>query len=53
MSSKSNIAFSRWRAGLVALGLVLLVAGGYGLYAREDAKPPETAPSPAARRPTG
>jgi thiol-disulfide isomerase/thioredoxin len=45
MSSKSNIAFSRWRAGLVGLGLVLFLAGAYGLYAREDAKPPEAAPA--------
>ena len=36
MSSKSIIA--SWRTGLVALGLVLLVAGGYGLYAREGAE---------------
>jgi thiol-disulfide isomerase/thioredoxin len=41
MSSKSIIA-SSWRTGLVALGLVLLVTGGYGLYAREDASRAET-----------
>jgi thiol-disulfide isomerase/thioredoxin len=36
MSSKSIIA--NWRIGLVALGLVLLVAGGYGLYARDASR---------------
>ena len=41
MSSKSIIA--SWRTGLVALGLVLLVTGGYGLYAQEDASQAETA----------
>jgi thiol-disulfide isomerase/thioredoxin len=51
MSSKSNIAFSRWRAGLVGLGLVLFLAGAYGLYAREDAKPPEAAPAVSGEAP--
>jgi thiol-disulfide isomerase/thioredoxin len=36
MSSKSLIA--SWRTGLVALGLVLLVTAGYGLYAQEGAE---------------
>jgi thiol-disulfide isomerase/thioredoxin len=36
MSSKSIIA--SWRTGLVALGLVLLVAVGYGLYARDASR---------------
>jgi thiol-disulfide isomerase/thioredoxin len=36
MSSKSIIA--SWRTGLVALGLVLLVAIGYGLYARDASR---------------
>jgi thiol-disulfide isomerase/thioredoxin len=43
MGSKSIIASSHWRSGLVALGLVLLATGGYGLYAREDSSPAETA----------
>jgi hypothetical protein len=52
MSSKSIIA--SWRTGLVALGLVLLVAGGYGLYAREDSSRAETVRGRGkARRPTG
>ena len=38
MSSKSIIADTRWRAGLAALGAVLLLAGGYGLYAQEEPK---------------
>lgn len=42
MSSKSIIP-SSWRTGLVALGLVLLATGGYGLYAQEDASRAETA----------
>ena len=37
MSSKSIIA--SWRTGLVAVGLVLLVTGGYGLYAGDRAEP--------------
>jgi thiol-disulfide isomerase/thioredoxin len=40
MSSKSIIA--SWRTGLVALGLVLLVTAGFGLYAHEKAEPPAT-----------
>jgi thiol-disulfide isomerase/thioredoxin len=50
MSSKSIIA-SRWRTGLVALGLVLLVAGGYGLYAREDSRRAETVAAEASETP--
>ena len=49
MSSKSIIA-SRWRTGLVALGLVLLVAG-YGLYAREDSSRAETVAAEAGETP--
>jgi thiol-disulfide isomerase/thioredoxin len=49
MSSKSIIA--SWRTGLVALGLVLLIAGGYGLYAREDPSPAETAAADTGETP--
>ena len=43
MRSKSIIAKPRWRAGLVAAGLVLALTGVYGLYAQETARPPEAA----------
>mgnify|MGYP006173394269 CR=1 FL=1 len=43
MSSKSNLASSRRRAGIAALGLVLLVGGGYGLYAAQTAQAPDAA----------
>jgi thiol-disulfide isomerase/thioredoxin len=49
MSSKSIIA--SWRTSLVALGLVLLVAGGYGLYAREDVSRAETVATVAGEAP--
>ena len=50
MSSKSIIA-SRWRTGLIAFGLVLLVTGGYGLYAREGASPAEAPAAEAGETP--
>jgi thiol-disulfide isomerase/thioredoxin len=40
MSSKSTIAYSHWRTGLVAVGLVLVLAGAFNLYAWQDAKAP-------------
>jgi thiol-disulfide isomerase/thioredoxin len=43
MISKSTIAYGNWRVALVALGLVLLLTGGYGLYAVRDSKPSQTA----------
>ena len=43
MSSKSNLASSRRRAGIAALGLVLLAGGGYGLYAAQTAQAPDAA----------
>jgi len=49
MSSKSIAAYGPWRAGLVALGLVLLLIGAYGIYGQEEAGSPETvAATPAA-----
>ena len=43
MSSKSNVAYSHWRAGLAALGLVVLLTGGYGLYVGQGAQAPDAA----------
>jgi thiol-disulfide isomerase/thioredoxin len=56
MSSKSIVAFSGWRVGLLAVGLAMLLTGAYGLYARQDAKPPEAAvgaPTRSGETPTG
>jgi thiol-disulfide isomerase/thioredoxin len=38
MSSKSNIAYSRWRIALLAVGGALLLTGAYGLYAQDGTK---------------
>jgi thiol-disulfide isomerase/thioredoxin len=48
MSSKSIVAYGRRRAGLVVLGLALLLTGAYALFGGEDAKSPETAAAAGA-----
>jgi thiol-disulfide isomerase/thioredoxin len=43
MSSKSIVAYSHWRAGLAALGLVVLLSGGYSFYVGQGAQAPDAA----------
>ena len=48
MSSKSIVADSRWRLGLIALGLALFAAAAYGLYAKQELRPLDIAPTVGA-----
>ena len=48
MSSKSIVADSRWRLGLIALGLALFAAAAYGLYAGQELRPLDIAPNVGA-----
>jgi thiol-disulfide isomerase/thioredoxin len=48
MTGKSILADNRWRLGLAGLGLVLLVAGAFGLYAEEEPRPLKPPPEVGA-----
>jgi thiol-disulfide isomerase/thioredoxin len=43
MSSKSTIAYSHWRTGLLVIGAAVLLSGGFNLYTWQGSKAPRTA----------
>jgi thiol-disulfide isomerase/thioredoxin len=51
MSSKSLAAYRSRRAGLVAIGLALLLVGAYGLYAQEEEETGQVEPAAAGDLP--
>jgi thiol-disulfide isomerase/thioredoxin len=42
MSSKSTIAYSHWRTGLLVIGAAVLLSGGFNLYTWQGSKAPRT-----------